>query len=350
MAHEDELEAFIRETSIPLVAEVTSGCRFVDGALASGDVLFESSLYERHRPDLVIRLGMAPVGWAAKGRIGEWKEVKTVVVGPQLEVSDPQGRAAMQIIGEEGEFLSLLSRALQEREHEGDEWAAFGEIHQQADLAVRQTVEEVNVSCCGGCPSLLATWGTILEKVREAEAALYLSSGMVLRDADSFGVQKGGAVAVFCNRGLNGIDGVIASGLGVALKKKTLIVVGDVAFRHDFSSLFLARELGLDATVLVVDNGGGAIFDYLPISSFEDVHRRHFLTTGRLKAEELVGHDSLAVVEDVQSLRTELEQSLHAPGLQVVVLRVDRQEEKQCREGLRQLMARRVDEVTGGQR
>lgn len=94
--------------------------------------------------------------------------------------------------------------------------------------------------------------------------ALVVSSSMPVRDVEWFGPPAPG-VAVYSNRGANGIDGVIATAIGVAATGiPTLCLLGDVAAVHDQSSLTALARRSLDLTILVIDNDGGGIFSFLP--------------------------------------------------------------------------------------
>jgi 2-succinyl-5-enolpyruvyl-6-hydroxy-3-cyclohexene-1-carboxylate synthase len=67
---------------------------------------------------------------------------------------------------------------------------------------------------------------------------------------------------VGANRGLNGIDGTIASAIGYSegLRQPTVCVLGDLAFLHDVSSLPMARECSTPIVFIVLNNNGfGAI-------------------------------------------------------------------------------------------
>ena len=70
-------------------------------------------------------------------------------------------------------------------------------------------------------------------------------------------------VTVHSNRGANGIDGVIATAVGVAhTGAPTVAVVGDLAMLHDVGSLISAAAVS-NLAVVVIDNGGGGIFSFL---------------------------------------------------------------------------------------
>jgi 2-succinyl-5-enolpyruvyl-6-hydroxy-3-cyclohexene-1-carboxylate synthase len=73
---------------------------------------------------------------------------------------------------------------------------------------------------------------------------------------------------VLCNRGANGIDGTVSSAFGAAAAgpDPTVLLIGDVALAHDIGGLLAARRLQLDLTIVLIDNGGGGIFDFLPVA------------------------------------------------------------------------------------
>ena len=68
---------------------------------------------------------------------------------------------------------------------------------------------------------------------------------------------------MFANRGVNGIDGQLASALGYALhmRGRGLVVLGDVSSVHDIGGLAAIGRHQANLTILILDNGGGRIFD-----------------------------------------------------------------------------------------
>ena len=94
------------------------------------------------------------------------------------------------------------------------------------------------------------------------EVELVVASSMPVRDLEWFG---GSSARAHSNRGANGIDGVISTALGRAMSgRSTVVLVGDIAFTHDSNALLGLAARRLDLRVVVIDNGGGGIFSFLP--------------------------------------------------------------------------------------
>jgi 2-succinyl-5-enolpyruvyl-6-hydroxy-3-cyclohexene-1-carboxylate synthase len=96
-------------------------------------------------------------------------------------------------------------------------------------------------------------------------ATVVASASMPMRDLEWFALPCAAPPRVVANRGVNGIDGVVSTALGVAASEggcPTLAFLGDLAFLHDVSGLVNRPEV--PCTFVVADNGGGGIFSFLP--------------------------------------------------------------------------------------
>jgi len=101
---------------------------------------------------------------------------------------------------------------------------------------------------------------------------LFLSNSMPIRDMGNYADYKGKAVFVNGNRGASGIDGIIASAAGYeqGLEKPVTLMIGDLAVLHDLNSLSMLRDLQDPLIIILLNNGGGAIFSFLPIAGFKE--------------------------------------------------------------------------------
>ena len=102
---------------------------------------------------------------------------------------------------------------------------------------------------------------------------LFFSNSMPIRDADLFLFSDRGTASITANRGVSGIDGNIATaiGLAVATKKPLIAILGDLAALHDINSLALWKKSTTPIFFIIINNQGGGIFSFLPISEKTEV-------------------------------------------------------------------------------
>jgi 2-succinyl-5-enolpyruvyl-6-hydroxy-3-cyclohexene-1-carboxylate synthase len=131
------------------------------------------------------------------------------------------------------------------------------------------------------------------------DATLFVASSMPVRDVETFMAVRADPPRVLAHRGANGIDGTVSAAFGVAAAGNgpVALLIGDVALAHDLGGLLAARRLGLPLTIVLVDNDGGGIFEFLPVAGATDAFEEHVATPTGLDAEriaELFGLDYAA--------------------------------------------------------
>lgn len=109
----------------------------------------------------------------------------------------------------------------------------------------------------------LAHWLTETSQVK----SLFIGNSLMVRMLDK--VTRLPYCQVWSQRGASGIDGLLSGACGIARGngEKQLTVVGDTSALHDLNSLALWRDMASAQVILIVNNNGGAIFDFLPIDS-----------------------------------------------------------------------------------
>jgi 2-succinyl-5-enolpyruvyl-6-hydroxy-3-cyclohexene-1-carboxylate synthase len=252
----------------PIVADSRSNVRG-PGIVSRADTLLRSADFASSmRPDVVLRLGRPP----ASKVLNSWLatlDASTVHVAATPTWIDPDGVIGTRLVGDVDLTLaSLIAAAPTTRtasDTAGSEqtwwlstWLASDE-HVDAALAVAlSTTNEL-------------TDPVVARIVSEhALGHLVVSSSMPVRDLEWYGAARSD-LRVHANRGANGIDGVIATAIGVATTgEATTVLLGDVAFLHDASSLTAVADRPIDLTIVVTDNDGGAIFEFLPQATAVD--------------------------------------------------------------------------------
>jgi 2-succinyl-5-enolpyruvyl-6-hydroxy-3-cyclohexene-1-carboxylate synthase len=104
-----------------------------------------------------------------------------------------------------------------------------------------------------------------------------------------------------------------------------VLLIGDVATAYDLGGLLAGARHGIPLTVVVLNNGGGGIFDFLPVATQTDVFEEHVATPLDLdlaKAAALAGA-SHRLVATVEELHAGLE---GATGTTILEVRGDRAE------------------------
>ena len=180
-------------------------------------------------------------------------------------------------------------------------------------------------------PSVAAELGVLLPE----EATLFVASSMPVRDIETFWPVRDDPPRVLCNRGANGIDGTVSSAFGAAAAGAgpVVLLIGDVALAYDIGGLLAATRLRLKLTIVLLDNDGGGIFDFLPVSRADmargdqDIYTRHVATPTGLDFAQVAPLYGFAhePVTTIPALRAALERAL-APqtGSTLIYVRTDR--------------------------
>ena len=309
--------SFAQAAGWPLLADPLSGARTGAAAIAHYDALLRVEAFATAaRPEVVVRVGDLPTSKPLRTWLAGLDAVQ-VLLDPDRAWQDPSQVVDLVMSDEPAPTLAALAR----RAAPGDSaWAnGWTQADRRAGAAIDATLgDELSE------PRLAAELGALLPP----EATLVVASSMPVRDVETFFGVRDAPPRVLSNRGANGIDGTLATAYGVAAGSEDPVValLGDVAFAHDLSSLLIARRLAVPLTIVLVDNGGGGIFDFLPVSTQADAYEHHVATPTGLDAghaAELFGCHHLAV-EDLAGLRAAVDHGLGSAGTTLVHVRTDR--------------------------
>jgi 2-succinyl-5-enolpyruvyl-6-hydroxy-3-cyclohexene-1-carboxylate synthase len=236
----------------PVLAEATSNARFgFPHAIGVFDALLRTPKFATAmKPDVVLRFGG---GLTAKGPQA-WLDTSGARIFEFVEDGSPIDplHTAEQLLQATVPFEWTVSRP-----NDGS-WRRSWLDAQEAVLSTLAKQQGLNE------PLVAREFIDALPP----ETNVFLSSSMPIRDVDAFAA-RGQHLRVFTNRGVNGIDGITSSALGVAAGtgRPTALLIGDVALLHDLTGWLIARRHGLSLTVVVVNNDGGGIFHFLPVAT-----------------------------------------------------------------------------------
>jgi 2-succinyl-5-enolpyruvyl-6-hydroxy-3-cyclohexene-1-carboxylate synthase len=346
--------AFCELTGWPLLADPMSGARRGDAAIAHYDALLrEPRFRQEHTPQVILRVGDLPVSKPLRQWLASLTDTPQIALDPERAWQDPDSVVRDWLAAEPEETLSALTATLAASRANPAAQEAPASTSQGARLAGEQTgtdrdwlanwrsaderaAEAILGALAAGSlsePSVAAELGVLLPR----EATLFVASSMPVRDIETFWPVRPDPPRVLCNRGANGIDGTVSSAFGAAAAGRgpVVLLIGDVALAHDIGGLLAARRLEAKLTIVLLNNEGGGIFDFLPVAKaamardatkVADIYTRHIATPTGLdfaQAAALYGlsHETVA---DVAGFRTALEQALSGTCSAIVEVRTER--------------------------
>ncbi|HET9152682.1 MAG TPA: 2-succinyl-5-enolpyruvyl-6-hydroxy-3-cyclohexene-1-carboxylic-acid synthase [Solirubrobacterales bacterium] len=259
----EPLAHLARVSGFPILADPASQLRCGphdrSHVVAAYDLLLREEHFARSVvPELVLRFGEMPTSkplraWLAASGADE------IVVDPFGGWNEPTNRAAAILRADPSECASGWAARLEGLEGRErplpDRWL---EAEQAAQAALDAAFGSGGITE----PALHRALGT----AHQDGDLVYTSSSMPIRDQESFLAASETDVHFLSNRGANGIDGLISSGIGAARAsgRPTTIVIGDLGLLHDVGGLAALREVSTPVRIVVIDNTGGGIFHFLP--------------------------------------------------------------------------------------
>lgn len=311
----------------PILADPASGLRAgppLDGAVIHGaDLLLrDAEVAAALRPDLIVRFGGQPTSAAVVAWMARHAAAEVWLVDPANGFRDPQHRASRCLRANSRQFCVLATPAATAVPAPGPwllQW-------QHADRVARAVAAEaIDAESSFLTPHIArALWTELPEG-----AALYVANSMAIREVDQFAGPRETALRLLANRGVNGIDGQVSAALGAAaaLRRPTVLWCGDLALLHDVSGLLAGRLQGADLTVVVSNDDGGGIFEYLPAARLvpRPVFERLFAVPHGLDLRELargLGWDAVRV-DSADTFAQALARALEG-GRHVIEVTVDR--------------------------
>lgn len=327
--------AFCAAAGWPLLADPLSGARRGEAAVAYYDALLRDAAFvESITPDLVIRVGDLPTSKPLREWLASLGDVPQVILDPEGVWRDPDDALSHSLPVDPAGALSDLALSPESLLPASPEW--LSDWRRADERAARALGIELASSGLSE-PVVAAELGRLLPP----KATLFVASSMPVRDVESFWPVLADPPRVLCNRGANGIDGIVSSAFGAAAEagagEPVVLLIGDVALAHDIGGLLAARRLGLKLTIVLIDNRGGGIFDFLPVagtaSSHErergeeqDIYTRHISTPTSLDfsvAAQLYGlaHER---ADDLTAFRGALERALAGDTSSIVEVRTER--------------------------
>jgi 2-succinyl-5-enolpyruvyl-6-hydroxy-3-cyclohexene-1-carboxylate synthase len=333
LAAVEPITALADATGWPILAEPTSGLRCGthdrSRVVAHYDVLLrDESWSEAHLPQIAVRIGDTPTSKPLRAWLTQTEQL---VLDPYATWHEPT-RSAQWIAAadpaltcaELAETISLPADP------------AWLEDWRTADELVPPALAD------GDNPLEAKIWAALAASLPEA-ATVWVSSSMPIRDVETFFPSVSNPIRFLANRGANGIDGVVSAAAGAALTVggRAWLLTGELALLHDIGGVLAAKRAGAELTIVCANNGGGNIFDFLPLAEHGagETFEKHVITPSGVDLEKVA---AVAGMEHtVASTPDDVCAAAAAPGL--VEVRTDRAQNVR---GHRELYARVTEQLS----
>ena len=227
---------------------------FSDVVISTYDAfLADKDLWPVLKPDCVIQFGQIVVSKRVQQMVASWDNVEYIEINPTMDSMNPTGKTTMHMQASIDMFTHLFAVK--------NESNAYLNRWQRLDVAgkaqLSTAIEEP--SCFEG-----RTIRELQQHISDNSQVLVANS-MTIRDFDYFWFSGESDAVLYGNRGVNGIDGTVSTALGLATNHQpTYLVTGDLSLFHDLNGLAVAKTHNLNLTIILHNNDGGGIFEYLP--------------------------------------------------------------------------------------
>ena len=253
----DTIRFFGEALQAPILADPLSnvrGCNTSDVVISTYDALLAGqALWHELKPDCVIQFGQIVVSKRVQQMIASWTDVEYIEVNPTMDSMNPTGKTTMHVQASIDVFTHLYGK-----NNNSDKYLKLWQwLEQEGKKQLSTAIDEPH--CFEG--------RTIreLQKQIPEDGQVFVANSMTIRDFDYFWFSGESKAVLYGNRGVNGIDGTISTALGLAANgRPTYLVTGDLSLFHDLNGLAVAKTHNLNLTIILHNNDGGGIFEYLP--------------------------------------------------------------------------------------
>ena len=253
----DMIRSFGESLQAPILADPLSnvrGCDTSNVVISTYDALLAGkALWHELKPDCVIQFGQIVVSKRVQQMIASWTDVEYIEVNPTMDSMNPTGKTTMHMQASIDVFTHLHGK-----NNSSDTYLnIWRRLDQAGKKQLSTAIDEPH--CFEG--------RTIreLQKQIPEDGQIFVANSMTIRDFDYFWFSGESKAVLYGNRGVNGIDGTISTALGLAANgKPTYLVTGDLSLFHDLNGLAVAKTHNLNLIIILHNNDGGGIFEYLP--------------------------------------------------------------------------------------
>ena len=287
---DEELSGLMEEENVVVLADIISNV-CVEGKITSHDLFLNK--VEDLGPDLLITSGKSFISKPFKQFVRNQKIAYHWHIQEHPDFIDPTQSITHKIEADPKYFFKELLESLEARKLKS------GDDDEDNDYLLELTgLEEISMRYLNkflnnvDFGELKAS--AMLLEVLSSENLLHLGNSMPVRYANILGGISKEGFHVSSNRGTSGIDGILSTAIGQALKTDKVVVclIGDVSFFYDSNALFFG-DIPQNLRIVMINNGGGNIFRIIDGPSNQKELESHFVTNQTRNGESLANESRI---------------------------------------------------------
>ena len=304
--------------SFPILVDAANPLRYHSGEcphliIHYDRIVRDDAAWEELKPDAVVMWGEPPTSKVLRQRLADL-DIRGYIVGEGKRGINPiHGR--IEWAGKN--VAAFVERTRGHKGHYGEPWAQQDREMEERLIKAMETPHGLFEG------DIHRKLGEILPE----DAPLVLASSMAVRDAEWFMPRRTAAIHPFSQRGANGIDGMLSLSRGIAagMQQPAWLVTGDIAFLHDSNGMLGAAADRHGLMVILINNNGGGIFEFLPVAAEQAVFEPLFATPQSVDIGKLVAaHGGVhSLCTGLDALEAEV-RDWNGKGLRVLEIPVDR--------------------------
>jgi len=266
---DDEILYLAKQLKVPILADPLSNLRNYDSAniIDSYDAFLKASVTRAElKPDFILLFGQPPVSKRLQQFISDHNTAACYQIDEAAEYRNPSLTTTQYIQAGVTQFASQV-QVVNENQEYLRQWQGY-------HLKMR---EKINMAAEESC-LFEGKIVRLIQEIMPENSRLSVANSMAVRDIDYFWTTKQQQIKILCNRGTNGIDGTISTALGISTcGYPTVLLTGDLALFHDLTGFLIGKTHDLNLVVVLLNNNGGGIFQYLPQNGMK--HYDYLFTT-----------------------------------------------------------------------
>ena len=280
-------------------------------------LLRAGNLRDDLKPDLLIQLGALPAGKTLRAWLEEAAPETWVITEGDRNLDPLHGRTC-HVRGGVDDLVAEIDEDLAARQTNPylDRWQTAENAaanHVARFMGEEQDLFEGKVA-----------W--LMSRHLPPQTPCFIAASMPVRDVEFYWEPGDCRFQIYCNRGVNGIDGTLSTAMGVCHDGPPgVLLTGDLACLHDANGLQNRPRFRGSLTVVLINNRGGGIFEKLPMARFDPPFEEFFATPQQVDFRKLAeaygaSYQKMDTWNDLVSRLNPLPQS----GLRILEIPTDR--------------------------